>query len=125
MKKFKNDMILLAGILLGAAAIWLVPALLWGNAPAVVVVYRNGQRIGSYPLSENLSLSIPYETEGGYNLLSIRDGKALISDADCPDRLCVKQRPIEGSGESVICLPHKLVIQIESGKEPELDAVTY
>ena len=125
MNKFRNDMVLLAGILLVSLILWLIPRSLPGNALSVAVVYQDGQRIGSYLLTQDLSLTIPYGKQSGYNLLSIREGRALISDADCPDRLCVRQHAIGQSGESIICLPHKLVIQIESGKERELDAVTY
>jgi hypothetical protein len=51
------------------------------------------------------------------NTLVIEGGRARIEAADCPDKLCVKQRAISKAGESIICLPHKLVIRIsrESG----------
>ena len=55
------------------------------------------------------------------NRLVIRGGEAWIEDADCPDRLCVKQGRISRNGQAVTCLPHKLVITVESGKETELD----
>ena len=58
------------------------------------------------------------------NRLVIRGGEAWIEDADCPDRLCVKQGRISRNGQAVTCLPHKLVITVESGKETELDGVT-
>lgn len=124
MKKLKNDMILLTGILLTALMIWLVPLLLNRDAPAVVRVLQDGQEIGSYSVLEDRTISIPYEEEG-YNLLLISGGQVSVSDADCPDGLCVRQRAIARNGESIICLPHKLVIQIESKEESDLDAVTY
>lgn len=124
MKKIKNDMILLTGILLTALMIWLVPLLLNRDAPAVVRVLQDGQEIGSYSVLEDRTISIPYEEEG-YNLLLISGGQVSVSDADCPDGLCVRQRAIARNGESIICLPHKLVIQIESKEESDLDAVTY
>ena len=90
----------------------------------MVTVYQNGHEIGKYPLSKEQTLSIPYG-EDGYNLLFISGGEASISDADCPDGLCVRQRAVDRNGESIICLPHKLVIQITAGKERELDAFIY
>lgn len=90
----------------------------------MVNVFQDGQKTGVYPLSEDQTVFIPYEDEH-YNLLFISDGKASVSDADCPDGLCIKTRSIRRNGESIICLPHKLVIQIESEKEGTLDAVTY
>ena len=124
MKKIKNDMILLMGILLTALMLWLVPLLLNKGAPAVVRILQDGQEIGTYSVLEDQTISIPYEEEG-YNLLLISGGQVSVSDADCPDGLCVRQRAITRNGESIICLPHKLVIQIESKEESGLDAVTY
>lgn len=90
----------------------------------MVVVYQDGREISRYPLTVDETITIPYG-EQEYNLLMISGGAASVSDADCPDRLCVSQREIFQKGESIICLPHKLVITIDSDKEGELDVVTY
>ncbi len=124
MEKLKKDIILLLGIILAAFLLWLIPYLLNKDASAMVTVYQNGHEIGKYPLGKEQTISIPYG-EGGYNLLFISGGEASISDADCPDGLCVRQRAVDRNGESIICLPHKLVIQITAGKERELDAFIY
>lgn len=124
MDKLKKDIIVISGVLLTALLMWLIPIFLNKDAPAVVRVIQNGQEIASYPLSEDRTVTIPYEDEN-YNLLFISSGEASVSDADCPDGLCVRARSISRNGESIICLPHKLVIQIESKEESDLDAVTY
>ena len=54
--------------------------------------------------------------ETGYNILQIRDGKADMISADCHNHDCVNHRPISKDGENIICLPHKIVIQIEKEK---------
>lgn len=120
----KKDIILLVGILLIAFIIWLIPLFLNKDAPAVVRVLQEGLEIGTYSILEDQTISISYEEEG-YNLLLISGGQVSVSDADCPDGLCIRQRAISRNGESIICLPHKLVIQIESKEESDLDAVTY
>ena len=123
-QKTKQDIILFLGMVLAAFLAWAVFAVLnYGNAQMVVVI-QDGQEIARYPLSAEETVTIPFN-ENGYNLLMISGGEAAVSDADCPDRLCVSQRAITGTGESIICLPHKLVITIDSDKEGELDAVTY
>lgn len=124
MKKIQKDILLLLGILLAAFGLWLIPVLLNKDVPAMVSVLQDGRTLGLYPLTEDRTVSIPYGEEH-YNLLLISGGKAVVSDADCPDRLCVSQRAISRKGESIICLPHRLVIQIESKEESDLDAVTY
>lgn len=48
------------------------------------------------------------------NILVIRDGAADMITADCPDQICVKHTPISNAGETIICLPNKVVVTIES-----------
>ena len=124
MNKIRKDIILLAGILLSAFLLWMVPYLLNKNIPEVVRIIQDGHEIAAYSLLEDRIESIPYGDEN-YNLLLISNGQVSVSDADCPDKLCVHQHSISRNGESIICLPHKLVIQIEAKEESELDAVTY
>ncbi len=51
--------------------------------------------------------------DGAYNLISVIDGKVTMEAADCRDQICVNHKPIMSERESIICLPHKLVIEIE------------
>ena len=46
-----------------------------------------------------------------------------MESSDCHNQVCVNHKPISRSGESIICLPHKVVVQIEGGKEADVDAV--
>lgn len=48
------------------------------------------------------------------NILVIKDGAADMISADCPDQICVKHNPISKAGETIICLPNKVVVTIES-----------
>ena len=48
------------------------------------------------------------------NTLVIKDGAADMISADCPDQICVKHAPISNVGETIICLPNKVVVTIES-----------
>lgn len=122
MKRLKADIIILALILMAALAAYEVPDLLHGDDVNVISVYQDGELMYQYSLFEEQTVTV--SSPEGYNLLLIDGSEARVTDADCPDKLCVRQRAISRSGESIICLPHKLVIQIDSGKESELDAVT-
>ena len=81
----------------------------------------DGTETARYALSEPRSELI--DTGRGTNLLVIQDGKAKVTEADCPDRLCVNQKAISYQGESIICLPHKLTVTIEGGEHGSVDAV--
>lgn len=56
-------------------------------------------------------------TPNGNNTLSIKDGLVQITQADCHDDLCVKQGIISKVGQSIICLPHELVIEIKGDND--------
>lgn len=121
----KNDVILIVVILALALAsfggIYLYSA---GNTEdGEAVVYLDGVEQGRYPLSQELSLEIPAEN-GNYNLLEVKDGKADITEASCPDKICVNHRPVKHLGESLVCLPNRVVVEIENSGEAELDAAT-
>lgn len=94
---------------------------------AVVVQVGSGedaQVVAELPLSEDAEQEI--ETEGGgVNLLVIRDGRAYITEANCPDKICVKSyaKGICYDGETIVCLPHKLVVSIQGGEEANVDNV--
>lgn len=47
-----------------------------------------------------------------YNLFSAADGIIAMEEADCKDQICVHHKPISSAGESIICLPHRLVVEI-------------
>ena len=118
--KHRNDILLILALLLVSAAVWGAVALT--RKPGdLVIVEINGEQYASFPINEDTRIEIP--TEGGHvNVLVIEGGKAYIESADCPDKLCVKSRAISGAGESIICLPHKLVVRISG--ESGVDAVT-
>ena len=59
-------------------------------------------------------LKFPEGTE--YNLVSITDGSVVMEAADCRDQVCVHHKPVSSKGESIICLPHRLVAEIVGGE---------
>lgn len=123
MKRVRNDIILLLVILLLAGTLFLCRRLGGNGQISHVEIRQDGTLIGTYELTE--AQTIPVRCEDGYNLIQIAEGQVSVTDADCPDQLCRKQRSISHGGESIICLPHKLVICIRSEQESVTDAVTY
>ena len=123
----KADLILLAVLLIAGLAASIVLARS-GKGGGQVTIKSAGKKIGTYSLKENRTLFITKDGhisdcdgtdsqgETGYNILQIRDGKADMISADCHNHDCVNHRPISKDGENIICLPHKIVIQIEKEK---------
>ncbi len=90
-----------------------------------VEIRINGDAVASYPLSSDRTETISCP-DGGSNTMEIKDGAACMKEADCPDKVCVGMRRISKSGETIVCLPHKLVIAIVNA-DPDSsvpDAVT-
>lgn len=123
MKRVRNDVIFLLAIILLAGALFLCQRLGGNGQSTCVEIRQDGTLIGTYELTE--AQTIPVRCEDGYNLIQITEGQVSVTDADCPDQLCRKQRSISRDGESIICLPHKLVIRILSEQAGATDAVTY
>ncbi len=78
-----------------------------------VEVRINGDAVASYPLSSARTETIS-NPDGGSNTVEIKDGAAYMKEADCPDKVCVGMHRISKPGETIVCLPHKLVIAIVS-----------
>ncbi len=111
-RKLRNDVILAVVIVLIAAAGLLV-FVLNREAGATVAVKIDGEQVATYSLSEDREIPIKTgENEEYINILVIKDGKASIGEADCPDKICVETRAVSYVGETIVCLPHKLVIEI-------------
>ncbi len=89
----------------------------------MAVVYQGRDRIAAYPLSEERTEEF-LSPDGGRNILVISAGEAYMQDADCPDRLCVEQGRISRTGQTLTCLPHRLLVTIEEGEAAGLDGVT-
>ena len=84
---------------------------------------ENGKLILSLPLSENTKQTIRCTDEGSNQFL-IQDGAVTMTDADCGDKTCVKTGPIKEAGQSIVCLPHRLVITItDSSSDSAPDAI--
>lgn len=114
----KNDWILIAAVLLiaGIGLVAFYKAGIQGNG--YVTVKIGGETEGRYSLSENQTVDIQQT-----NTLVIKDGKADMVDAVCPDKVCVYQKAISKKHESIICLPNKVIVEVTEGQEGELDAV--
>ena len=64
-------------------------------------------------LKLNINATEEIKTDYGYNLVVIENGKCFIKNADCRDGICVSRGKINKVGESIVCLPHKLIVEIK------------
>lgn len=115
----KRDLILIGAIVVLIAAVCLTVARTKEQG-ACVTVRVDGKQVATYSLLENGE----YPLNGGTNILCIRDGKAFLTDADCPDHLCVKQGKIDQTGETITCLPNRLTVTVYGAEDSGIDLVS-
>lgn len=73
-----------------------------------------GKIYKTIPLSEHEGEdTIEIKTKDGVNVIKIKDNKIGIIEADCPDKVCMKPEYIEKPGQSLVCLPHRVMIEIK------------
>lgn len=113
-KKFKNDIILVS-VLLGIILLATLGILIFRKSGNSVKVTVDGKVFGEYSLQKDKTVEI--KSEKGYNLLVIKDGKAYVERASCPDGICSSHKPISYGGESIICLPNKVVVEVTSTQQ--------
>ena len=81
----------------------------------------NGEEYGTYSLGKDQVIKI-----NGTNVCEIKNGEVKMTEADCPDHLCMKQKAVDSTGGTIVCLPNKVVIEGEKGESlnedsPEFD----
>jgi len=117
-------MLFATAMLIIAVVVYLFVQFIYGKEGVYVQVTVNGEVYGEYSLNQDIRMCIDDGQTDGFNVFVIKDGKVSVTEADCPDKLCVKQRAISKNGESIVCLPHKLVISVTGGEEAEYDGFT-
>lgn len=108
----RNDIILIVCVLLAAAA-GLVYLNFFRSPGDTVSVTVDGTIFGVYSLSEDITEDIySGEDNTNHNRLVISGGKAFMETATCPDGICVAHKSIFRDGESIVCLPNRVVITV-------------
>ena len=113
-RKTRNDVIFIAILMAVVALAGLAIFLLRGEGDRVAVTV-NGEVYGEYLLSEDTVVEIRTGERGErLNRLIIADGRARMEEATCPDGICAAHSPISRDGESIVCLPHRVVVTVET-----------
>lgn len=117
----KKEMFFIGGILILALVLWGGMSFFRKYNYAEIRITVNGEEYGVYSLAEDQVIEI-----NDTNICEIKDGSVRMIHATCPDKLCMKQNPIDSSGGTIICLPNKVMIEGDkTADSPDsLDAVT-
>lgn len=118
----KRDFLLIGSVLAAALLCWLIPrglGIFAGEEASQVRITVAGEEYGTYSLSEDQRIEI-----NDTNVCEIRDGEVHMTEADCPDQLCIHQGSIHIQGETIVCLPNRVTVEITGNDtEEQLDGV--
>ena len=117
-KKLLADLCVILTLLL-LAGILALALRLGREAGGQAVVRVDGQVTERHPLA----VDGVFPLNGGSNTLVIQNGEAWLSEANCPDLLCVKMGKIRYTGQTVTCLPNRLTVTVEGGESDGVDIV--
>ena len=119
----KKDLILIGiCVILGLIALFIYKVQL--TQGGYVTVSVDGDVVATYSLAEDGEYRIDVD-DTSYNILCIDNGTAAIIEASCPDKLCVNMGRIKNNGESIVCLPNKVVVTVvdENSEDETLDGI--
>lgn len=115
-KAYGKDILLIL-VIFGIGVSLLAYTYLGKQNHSVVAVRVDGKVVQEFLLDDSIQYKI--EGIGGTNTLCIDEGSVWLKEADCPDRICVQTGKIRYAGQSIICLPHKVVVEIKEAEDAE------
>ena len=124
MKKWirKQDVILIISLLL----IGIIALVIWHFVYSVdgkyVTIEQRDNLIGIYPLNVDKEIEIEHRGEV-VNKIVIEDGYCYMEEAECPDHLCIKQGKVNKSGQTIVCLPNRVVVTVVDSDSSDYDSI--
>ncbi len=118
----KNDVRLGVGILIVAFVLFLVMHLTRNEAGNQIQITVDGAVYGTYSLEKDQVIEV--KENDFYNRIRIQDGTAYMEEANCPDGYCEEQGKISGRTQTIVCLPHKLVVEVLDADGLENDSTS-
>ena len=117
----KKELTFIIGIVVFAVVLWGGMYLARRGHYGTIRITVNGEEYGTYSLTKDQVIKI-----NDTNVCEIKNGEVKMTEADCPDHLCMKQKAVDSTGGTIVCLPNKVVIEGEKGnssaeESPEFD----
>ena len=116
----KKDIIFAAGIMLAALLIFVCMQLGNQKEGASIRITIDGSEYGVYSLNDDKIIDL--DGEFGHKQIVIQNGEAYMKEADCPDHYCMEYKAISRKNETIICLPHKIIVEVIADSTDESEA---
>ena len=113
----KRDILLGLSVIILALVMMLCMKVIGKAEGNQVTITVNGKIYGTYSLNKDQEIEI--RDGDNYNKVCILDGAVYMEEANCPDGYCVEQGEIRGRKQTIVCLPHKLVVEVTETDESD------
>lgn len=111
------DKYIIGTILITSLSIILCRVLTFKNYDQKILeIYVNNNFYQEIKFDNNTAKTFMITSDLGWNKIEIKSGRVQISDSDCIDKACIKIGFIENSGESIVCLPHRMVVKVSEDR---------
>ncbi len=115
------------GWIIGVLALIGIALSLWIYLPSrtsasekQVEVYQNGDLILSLPIDQDITKEVT-DSSGAFNVFEIKNQTVSMKEANCHDSTCIRTGSISHIGETIVCLPHRLVVKIVAANHQDSD----
>lgn len=119
-KKKRKDIIFIALIIIVALAAYIIIDVVVKKEGSKVVVKVDGKVVDTMRLNKDQSIIVK-GYDGGTNTVVIENNMVYMTEADCPDKICVNTGKISRVGETIVCLPHRVVVEITGSANDNAD----
>ena len=89
-----------------------------GSKGAQAELRISGKVIKTFNLNKNQTWTYR-DKASDYNKIQVKNGEIAVVEANCKDQIDVQRGYISKTGETIVCLPHNLVIEVMSGQKDE------
>ncbi len=120
MQKHKKDAVLVITLLAIALAGALANHVIRQKPAHLLEISIDGKAVQTLSLDQDTDLVIEGFADGRNHLI-IKEGSAYISEASCPDKVCIRQGKISQNGEMIVCLPNRMTAQVIAGDGDRVD----
>lgn len=121
----KGDVILILTVAVLAIGLWgfsYFQGLVQGASE--VIIKSEGEVVTTLEIDATTSASYTVENQYGRNVIWIEAGQVKMHEASCKNQLCVEAGHIHLPGQSIVCLPNRVVVEIKSKKPLAVDAIS-
>ena len=122
-----DKLLILVVVILTLGSLGFIRRQAFSNDSKFISVQIDGKQVKKIIFDkEIIGKTIPIESEYGFNLIEIADEKVRVIEASCPDKVDVRQGYISKIGETIVCLPNKMIVEIKGmDKDQEIDIMNH